>query len=163
MSAEENVGGNVATSKVVPENVAANVALMRRWFQEVWNEGREQTIYDLMAENVSGWGQDQPGIEIRKPADFVALQQRILSAFSEPKLTVEDAFGSGDRVVVRWSFAMTHTGDYLGIAATHKRVQVTGITIVRIANEKIIQGWDNWDQLALWQQVSAPNAAAATS
>jgi len=170
MSAEENVGGNVGASKDasnaagnVAGNVAANVALMRRWFQEVWNEGRVQTIYDLLAENISGWGQDQPGVEIRKPADFVALHQRIHSAFPDQKITVEDAFGSGDRVVVRWSSDMTHTADYLGAKATHKKVHITGITIARIVNGKIVEGWDNWDQLALLQQVSAPSAAAATS
>jgi len=40
-------------------------------------------------------------------------------------------------------------------------VRITGITIARIEKGKIVQGWDNWDQLALMQQVST--AAAATS
>ena len=141
--------------------VAENVALMRRWFQEVWNDGRVQTIYDLLAENISGWGQDVPGVEIRKPADFVALYNRLHGAFPDMKLTVEDAFGADDKVVVRWSAVMTHTGDHLGMPATNRTVRVTGITIARIAEGKIVQGWDNWDQLALMQQLT--NAAAAAS
>jgi steroid delta-isomerase-like uncharacterized protein len=141
--------------------VADNVALMRRWFQEVWNEGRVQTIYDLLDENISGWGQDVPGVEIRKPADFVALYNRLHGAFPDMKITVEDGFGADDKVVVRWSGVMTHTGDHLGMPATNRKVRITGITIARIANGKIVQGWDNWDQLALMQQVT--NAAAATS
>jgi steroid delta-isomerase-like uncharacterized protein len=141
--------------------VAENVALMRRWFQEVWNDGRVQTIYDLLAENISGWGQDVPGVEIRKPADFVALYNRLHGAFPDMKLTVEDVFGADDKVVVRWSAVMTHTGNHLGMPATNKGVHITGITIARIADGKIAQGWDNWDQLALMQQVT--NAAAAAS
>jgi steroid delta-isomerase-like uncharacterized protein len=144
-------------------SVEENVSLMRRWFQQVWNEGRVQTIYDLLDEHISGWGQDQPGVEIRKPADFVALFNRIHGAFPNQKMTVEDAFGSGDKVVVRWSSVMTHTGDHLGIPASNKEVRVTGITIARIANGKIIEGWDNWDQLALLQQLSNTATAAAAS
>ena len=141
--------------------VAENVELMRRWFQEVWNDGRVQTIYHLLDENISGWGQDVPGVEIRKPADFVALYNRLHAAFPDMKLTVEDAFGADDKVVVRWSAVMTHTGDHLGMPATNRTVRVTGITIARIAEGKIVQGWDNWDQLALMQQLT--NAAAAAS
>jgi len=141
--------------------VAENVALMRRWFQEVWNDGRVQTIYDLLDENISGWGQDVPGVEIRKPADFVALYNRLHGAFPDMKLTVEDAFGSDDKVVVRWSSVMTHTGDHLGMPATNRNVRITGITIARIADGKIVQGWDNWDQLALMQQVSDTRSATA--
>jgi len=75
------------------------------------------------------------------------------------KVTVEDVFGADDKVVVRWSAAMTHTGDHLGIPATNKKVRITGITITRIENGKIVQGWDNWDHLALTRQLSAAATA----
>jgi steroid delta-isomerase-like uncharacterized protein len=142
-------------------SVEENVALMRRWFQEVWNEGRVQTIYELLAEDIHGWGQDEPGVEIRKPADFEALYNRLHGAFPDMKLTVGDAFGAGDRVVVRWSAVMTHTGDHLGVAASHKKVHISGITIARIVSGKIVEGWDNWDQLALMQQIAKDAAAHA--
>jgi steroid delta-isomerase-like uncharacterized protein len=142
-------------------SVEENISIMKRWFQEVWNEGRVQTIYELLDEHIRGWGQDQPGVEIKKPADFEALYNRIHGAFPNQKMTVEDAFGSGDKVVVRWSSVMTHTGDHLGIPATNKEVRITGITIARIVNGKIVEGWDNWDQLALAQQLTT-NVAAAT-
>jgi steroid delta-isomerase-like uncharacterized protein len=141
--------------------VEENVALMRRWFKEVWNEGRVQTIYDLMAENVIGIGQDAPGVEIRSPADFVALYDRLRGAFPDITFTLEDIFGVDDKVVVRWSAAMTHTGDHLGMPATNKPVRITGITIAQIEKGKITRGWDNWDQLAMMQQLSAENAASA--
>ena len=57
-------------------SVEENIALMRRWFKEVWNEGRIQTVYDLMSENAIGIGQDRPGVEIHGPAEFVALVSR---------------------------------------------------------------------------------------
>jgi steroid delta-isomerase-like uncharacterized protein len=144
-------------------SVQENIVLMRRWFKEVWNEGRVQTIYDLMDENAIATGQDQPGVVLHGPADFVALFNRIRGAFPDIRITLEDAFGADDRVVVRWSAVMTHTGDHLGIPATNKKVRITGITIARIAKGKVIEGWDNWDQLALMQQLStAANTAAAS-
>jgi steroid delta-isomerase-like uncharacterized protein len=139
--------------------VEENVALMQRWFKEVWNEGRVQTIYDLMDKDAIGIGQDQPGVEIRGPRDFEALYNRLHGAFPDIKITVEDAFGAGDRVVVRWSAVMTHTGDHLGVPATNRKVRVTGITIAQIRDGKIIRGWDNWDQLALTEQLAVTRAA----
>lgn len=146
-------------------SVEENIVLMRRWFKEVWNDGRVQTIYDLMDENATATGQDQPGVVLHGPADFVALFNRIRRAFPDIKITLEDTFGSDDKVVVRWSAVMTHTGDHLGVPATNKKVRITGITIARIAKGKIVEGWDNWDQLALMQQLSADasNAAAASN
>jgi steroid delta-isomerase-like uncharacterized protein len=142
-------------------SVEENIVLMRRWFKEVWNEGRVQTIYDLLDENGIGIGQDAPGVVIHGPADFVRLFNRLHGAFPDIKVTLEDVFGADDKVTVRWSAVMTHTGDHLGIPPTNKSVRITGITIARIANGKIVQGWDNWDQLALMQQLTTTAAAAA--
>lgn len=139
--------------------VAENVALVRRWFREVWNEGRIQTIYDLLDAKVIGIGQDQPGVEIHGPADVVALFNRLHGAFPDIKITVDDTIGADDKVVARWSAVMTHTGDHLGIPATNRQVRITGITIAQIKDGKIIRGWDNWDQLALMQQLSVARAA----
>jgi steroid delta-isomerase-like uncharacterized protein len=142
--------------------VDENIALMRRWFKEVWNEGRVETIHGLLDENIMAVGQDQPGIVIRTPAEFVALFNRLRGAFPDIRITIDDVFGAADKVTVRWSAVMTHTGDHLGIPATKKSARITGITIARIANGKIIEGWDNWDQLALMQQLSATAAASAS-
>jgi len=70
--------------------VEENIVLMRRWFKEVWNEGRVQTIYDLVDENVIAVGQDAPGIEIHGPADFLRLYNRLRGAFPDIKFTLED-------------------------------------------------------------------------
>ena len=140
-------------------SVEENIVLARRWFKEVWNEGKTQTIYDLMDENGIAVGQDQPGVVIRGPREFEMFVNRIRGAFPDQKITLEDAFGADDKVVIRWSAVMTHTGDQLGIPATNKRVKVTGISIAQFENGKIVRGWDNWDQLAMQQQLAATAAA----
>jgi len=136
-------------------SVDENVALMKRWFQEVWNEGRLETVNELLGEDAVGMGQGLQGAVTRGPRDFIPFVKRIRGAFPDIRVKVEDAFGAGDKVAVRWSADMTHRGSDLGVPSTGKRVRITGISIVRMAKGKIAEGWDNWDQLAMMQQIGA--------
>jgi steroid delta-isomerase-like uncharacterized protein len=136
-------------------SVEDNIQLIRRWFQEVWNENRIQAVYDLLAPNAIGRGQTGSQGEIHGPDDFVPFVKNIRAAFPEIHIEVEDAFGAGDRVVARWSATMKHGGDGLGMPATGKSVRITGTTIARILDGRIIEGWDNWDQLGMLEQIGA--------
>jgi steroid delta-isomerase-like uncharacterized protein len=134
-------------------SVEENVELMRRWFREVWNEHRTQTIFDLMAPDGIATGELEDGSPLRGPAEFAPFAERILGAFPDINMVVEDAFGADDRVVVRWSATMTHRGDHMGMPATGKSVRLTGMSIARIQDKKIIEGWDSWDQLGMLKQI----------
>ncbi|MGA7685469.1 MAG: ester cyclase [Terriglobales bacterium] len=143
-----------------------NVELIRRWFREVWNEGRTQTIYDLLAPDGVGMGELEDGTPLRGPAEFAAFAERIRGAFPDINIVVEDAFGVGDKVVARWSGTMTHRGDHLGMPATGKKVRMTGISMARIKDNQIIEGWDNWDQLGMLKQIgvyAAPQSSLLKS
>lgn len=134
-------------------SVETNVELIRRWFREVWNEGRTQTIYSLMAPDGVGMGELEDGTPLRGPAEFAAFAERIRGAFPDINIVVEDAFGAGDMVVARWSGTMTHSGDHLGVPATGKKVRMTGMSMARIKNNQIVEGWDNWDQLGMLKRI----------
>jgi steroid delta-isomerase-like uncharacterized protein len=131
----------------------ANCALIRRWFEEVWNQGRMETISELMDENGTGFGQAGHESELHGPAAFTAFARRFRGAFPDIKLTVEEVFGDDDRVAVRWSADMTHTGGDLGIPPTNRKAHVTGMTMIHMKDGKLFSGWDNWDQLALLRQL----------
>jgi len=132
-----------------------NMQLMRRWFQEVWNEGRIQTVHDLLSPDVVAKGHRGGDAEIRGPEEFAKFVSEIRGAFPDVKVKVEDILAADDKVVLRWSAIMTHTGDNLGLPATGRTVRTQGITIVRIVNGKIVEGWDNWDQLGMLEQIGA--------
>ena len=134
-------------------SVEDNVRLTRRWFQEVWNEGRMETVFELFATDGVAIGQSELGESLRGPKDFAGFVERIRGAFPDIKIRVEDAFGADDRVALRWSATMTHKGDQLDLPATHREVKLSGITIARIRNGQIVQGWDNWDQFGLMKQI----------
>jgi steroid delta-isomerase-like uncharacterized protein len=146
---------SVSVQEATFMSVKENVELMRRWFKEVWNEGKTQTIYDILAPDSIGIGELEDGRPVRGPGEFVPFVERVRGAFPDVNMVVEEAFGAKDKVVVRWSATMTHRGDHLGIEATGKPVRITGITIVRIEDNKIIEGWDNWDQLGMLKQIGA--------
>ena len=135
-------------------SVQENIQLLTRWFNEVWNQGKLETVQELLSPDAVAIGQAVSGVALRGPQDFIPCVQRIRNAFPDIKVDVEDAFGADDKVALR-SGNMTQSGDALGMPAPGKSVRVTGITVVRIVNGKIVEGWENWDQLGRLQQIGA--------
>jgi steroid delta-isomerase-like uncharacterized protein len=132
-----------------------NISLMQRWYREVWRERNDETVRELLAPDARLWGQIGPDQEIRGPEGFLAFAHRIREVFPDTDLVVEDAFAVNDKVAVRWTATGTHRGDGLGIPATGKRIRITGITIARIVDGKVVEGWDNWDRLGMLEQIGA--------
>jgi predicted ester cyclase len=100
------------------------------------------------------------GIETRGLDGFYDFFDRMKSSFSEMHVTIEDSIAEADRLCLRWLFTAKHTGNGIGIAATGKSVRVTGISILRVANGNLVEGWQNWDMLGLLQQVQGAASAA---
>jgi predicted ester cyclase len=131
--------------------------LGRRWFEEVWNKGRREAIGEMLAPEsiVHEAGLDTPGIE-----GFYPFFDHLRAAFSEIQVNVDDTFADGDKSCVRWSFTAKHTGEGLGVAPSGVTVHVTGISIFRIKDNKLIEGWQNWDMLAMMEQIKGVGKTA---
>ena len=132
--------------------------LIRRWFEEVWNNGRMEAIDEMASPDVIGHGQAQHATDIGLK-EFKPFVQALRSAFPDMKVTIDYVIEQGDKVVARWTSTMTHRGEFLGIAPTGKKATITGTTTQRISGGKIVEGWDNWDQLGLLVQIGAVPAA----
>jgi steroid delta-isomerase-like uncharacterized protein len=130
-----------------------NVELMKRWYREVWREARNETIFELIAPRASLHGQTGPAEEIKGPEGFLAFAQRIREAFPDTEVAVEDVFCVGDKVAVRWVATGTHTGSGMGVPPSGKRISISGMTIARILEGKIVEGWDSWDRLGMLEQI----------
>ena len=135
-----------------------NSILIRRWFEEVWNNGRMEAIDEMASPDVIGHGQAQHATDIGLK-EFKPFVQALRSAFPDMKVTIDYVIEQGDKVVARWTSTMTHRGEFLGIAPTGKKATITGTTTQRISGGKIVEGWDNWDQLGLLVQIGAVPAA----
>jgi predicted ester cyclase len=75
------------------------------------------------------------------------------SAFPDGQWVVEDLIAEGDRVVARTTFRGTQTGDFFGLPATGKRVEMTGVHIGRFVDGKIIEHWGSNDDLGMMRQL----------
>ena len=132
-----------------------NKALARRSW-EVVTEGNLDTLEDALAEVYANdfilreAGEDIVGTE--GLTQFVSMMR---SALPDLRITLEDDMAEGDRVVTRWIGQGTHQGELMGIAPTGNQVTITGITIHRIEDTKIVEEWSNWDALGLMQQIGA--------
>lgn len=98
------------------------------------------------------------GIDSRFQDVFGDVAKRARAAFPDMRLKVEDQIAEGDKVVTRWSLAGTHTGDSkhsrLGaVKATGKKVHLTGITIHRIKDGKIVESWGEVGKLEALEQL----------
>jgi steroid delta-isomerase-like uncharacterized protein len=135
-----------------------NSALIRRWFEEVWNKGRMEAIDEMASPDIVGHGQAQHDTDIGM-AEFKPFVVALRNAFPDMKVVIDQTIEQGDKVVARWTSTMTHKGEFLGFAPTGKKATITGTSIQRISNGKIVEGWDNWDQLGLLVQIGAVPAA----
>jgi predicted ester cyclase len=68
-------------------------------------------------------------------------------------IVIEDMIAEGDKVAARCSVRGKHEGEFMGRSATQSPVEFTGMTIVRIANGKIVEAWNNFDFMNLHKQV----------
>lgn len=131
--------------------------LGRRWFEEVWNKGRREAIEEmLLPESVVHEG----GIDTTGADGFYPFYDRFKAAFSEIHVSIDDSLADGDMVCVRWTFTGKHTGPGLGVDPTGAVFRVTGISILRVAGGKLIEGWQNWDMLGLMEQLRGTSKAA---
>jgi steroid delta-isomerase-like uncharacterized protein len=81
-----------------------------------------------------------------------------LAAFPDVRYTIHDEVQEGDTAVTRWSVAATHRGDLPGLPASGKTCSVTGMTMARAHQGKIIESWSNWDALGLMKQLGITEA-----
>ena len=128
----------------------ANKAVLRRWFEEVWNLEHAEVIDELLAPDCEI--HDGP-VTVKGPAEFRVVHDRFRSAFTNIRFTLHEVIAEGDIVSMRCSSLVIHSGDGLGLPATGKEVSSTGMAMVRIRDGKIAEVWQNWDMLGMMHQI----------
>ncbi len=129
-----------------------NKALVRRFIEEVFNQGNLDAIDLFMSDEFVryGAGRTSHGRQIIK--DGV---KALRTGFPDFHVIIEDELSDGDKVVQRQTHTGTHLGEFAGVPATGTRMQTTEISILRIVDGKIREGWVNVDQLTMLRQIGA--------
>ncbi len=133
-----------------------NQAVIRRFYADVFAAGKMNiaAIDQHLTENFMG--HDLPsGLNGR--AGYKKFVGMFAASFSKTTpIEAHQVISSGDKVVVRWSSAGTHTGEFMGIPATGQWITLKGIDIFRLAEGKIVDLWQEMDLLGILQQISVP-------
>jgi steroid delta-isomerase-like uncharacterized protein len=128
-----------------------NKALARRQLEEVFNKHDPGAIDQFFASDYVNHSAP-PGMPNGREG-LKALVGMYVGAFPDLKVTSEFQVAEGDKVVMRYTATATHTGELMGIPVTGKRIQMTGISIARIAGGKIVEEWNEVDMMGMMQQL----------
>ncbi len=134
--------------------------IARREIVEIFGEGKLEVADEVIAPDYMGYDPASPE-PIRGPEGVKEQAAGYRAAFPDLTITVDQQVAEGDTVVTRWTARATHEGELFGIAATGKQATITGISIERFVDGKVVEDHTNWDTFGLMQQLGAIPAPAA--
>jgi len=144
-----------------------NKAVARRWIEEVWSRPGnldsvdemihpDHTYHDHTAPHRHHPDYD-PSLSdaFHGPEGQKALLSLYHTAFPDMQFKVDQEIAEGDLVVNVADGRMTHQGEFMGIPATGKQVDVRAVSIVRVVDGQIRQYWLSWNSLSVLHQLGA--------
>jgi steroid delta-isomerase-like uncharacterized protein len=139
-----------------------NKAVAPRSIEGIWNKGDLGVVQELLA---SGYVHHVAGAETVQSSEGMGqFVTAFRSAFPDLTFTIEDQIAEEDKVLTCWTGRGTHQGELQGIAPTGKQITITGMTLERIVNGKVMEGWAEFDALGMMQQLGViPVPEQATS
>ena len=129
--------------------------IMRTWFDEVWNQGREATIDRLFATDALAHG--LPGGPVNGPGAFRGIFTTFRAAFPDIHIEVERVISTSDSVAAEVRVTGTHGGDALGFSSTGRRVDFRGMTMATVTDGQVRECWNCFDFLTMYQQLGVVN------
>jgi len=129
-----------------------NEAVVRRYIDEVWNGGRLEVIDEIVADQYirRDAALPRPAVGRAELKDQVSLYR---DAFPDLNVVIEDMVTSDDVVTLRWRASGTHRGELMGLGATNKRSEVTGLNLVRVLEGKLVEEIQEWNEATMLRQL----------
>ncbi len=128
--------------------------------EEGWNKGRLNVVDELMSPRCRFHDPVFPSLK-EGAENYKQHMQTCKNGFPDLNFTIEDTIAERNEVVLHWSARGTHRGPFLGMPATNKTGNVSGTSILRIENGKIVEHWSDWNLLTLMEQLGLAAAAQA--
>jgi predicted ester cyclase len=129
-----------------------NKAVMRRIYEEFWNEGNFEALDEIVSPDYVLHVPTPPGV----PSGREGLQwviQMYRAAFPDIHVQVEDQLAEGDKVLTRITIRGTHQGQLMHIPPTNKEVTFTAMVVTRFKDGQNVEGWAELDRFGLMQQL----------
>jgi predicted ester cyclase len=131
-----------------------NKAVIERLTRELFNDGGDVGVADeLLAEDFVDHTPAPGSSGDRESYKQRALQMR--GPFTDIRTTTEQLVGEGDLVAERWRCSFRHTGEFMGVKPTNKRVEIDGYAFYRFRDGLVAEFWGLSDAFGLMQQLGA--------
>ena len=127
-----------------------NKALVRRVSEEGLNQHNTALVDELCSPNFVFHTGSRTIQSLPAYKNFLA---QFFSAFPDGRFTIENLLAEGDCIVVRRTFRGTHKGRLMGLPPTGRKVTITDMALLRVANGEFVEAWNNSDDLGLLQQL----------
>ena len=129
---------------------------VRRVLEEAFGQGKVEVIDEVLHSDFVCYDPNSESGEIRGAETIKREIEYFRQAFPDFLWRVEDQVAEGDKVVSRYTMGGTHQGEFFGVPATGKRVEITGIQIDRFDESgKLVEEWPEYDLLGAMQQMGA--------
>ena len=129
-------------------------AVAREWFEQVWNKGSEEAIDKYLAADARMHGLSGPdGKPLLGPEGFKPFWRQFRSAFPDIRISVARTISEGEFVAVHCHVSAKHLGHGLQVAPTQKPIDIWGMGMARIHNGQVVEAWNSFDFMSLYQQV----------
>lgn len=141
-------------------SVAENKALVRRFYEEAWDQGNTDFAYEVFADDYVRHD-FRPTEALPGPAGQKKIADDFRAAFPDLEVKVDLIIGEGDFVVGRWTATGTHKGPWAGQEPTGRPMTLSAVNVFRFDSGKVVEIWNHRDDLGLMQQLGAEIYAGA--
>jgi steroid delta-isomerase-like uncharacterized protein len=119
---------------------------------ELWNTGRAEVAERLYTETVERYDPNQPN-PARGRQEITQYVSEVRIGFPDFKLEIREAIAADDYLVTHWTCTGTHKGEFQGIPPTGKPIEINGVALARIENNKVGKEHVYFDRLTMLEQL----------
>ena len=127
-------------------------SVVRTWFEELWNQGKEETMDRLFASDGLAHGLGADGAPIKGPEGYRPFYRTFREAIPDVHIEVLQTVTNGEMVTAHCRVTGTHRGNAMG-GPTGRSGNFSGMTMVRVRDGKIIEAWNTFDFMSFFQQI----------
>ena len=131
-----------------------NKALIRRFVEEALNKRNASLLDGIYSNDYVGHDPDRPAP--RRMEDMKQIMDQMLGkVFPDAQYSIDGLYAEGDVVIWHWTFRATHQGEVMGIPPSGKPINISGVNIFRIVNDKVVEDWVYRDTIGMMRQMGA--------
>lgn len=130
----------------------ANKKTVRRFYEEVMNQGKTTALAEVMADEFKDHGEAMFG-ESQGRETLRQSVEGVHQFLSDLTVSIEHMVAEDDMVGVRGTMRCKHTGPFLGVPATGRELAWEGLAIFRLVDGKIVERWFNSDSITIFRSL----------